>query len=270
MLGLTLPDSRVGGEFAQRFAGAAGPHQQDLRRERLSGCLFGGRFQRLHDLRFRLGLRQCSRGLILVARTKILDAKRHLRVVLHRAWIRRRFGDVGSPVHDLEGVERGHRVGEPGRSHGQSRFEPGEGSRLHHFLVADLDDCRGLECLFVRDNVDRPQEPIALAGIDAAILRVRQARRCGEFRRLGKIVLAVEIEIERRADQGHPAKTSERRAREPSKRRGAPLVAVEPLFTQSYRRLDSEVGADRRAVAAGAQPRKSSGQGRQNFYFARF
>ena len=75
----------------------------------------------------------------------------------HRTGVGRRLGDVGSAVHDLERVERGHRVGKPGRSHSQSRFEAGERSRLHHFLVADLDDRWGLKRLFIRDNVDRPE-----------------------------------------------------------------------------------------------------------------
>ena len=215
--------------------------------------LFGvGAFQRFDDLRFRLGLRQFSRDLVRIARAEILDAKRHLRAVLHRARIGRRFGDVGSAVHDLEGVERGHRVGKPGRGHGQSGFETGEGSRLHHFLVADLDDRRGLECLFVRDNVDGPQEPIALAGIDARLLRVRRLHRRGEFRRLGEIVLAVEVEIQRGADQGHAAEPGQRRAGEPSERGEAPLVAVEPIVAQSDRRLDSEVGSDRRCGRRGS------------------
>ena len=109
-----------------------------------------------------------------------------------------------------------------------------------------------------------------MLGIDARVLRVRRLRRRGEFRRLGEIVLAVEVEIERRADQGHAAEPGQRRAGEPSERGEAPLVAVEPIVAQSDRRLNSEVGADRHAVAAGAQPRKSSRQGCQNSCFARF
>jgi hypothetical protein len=75
--------------------------------------------------------------------------------------------------------------------------------------------------------------------------------------------LAVEIKIERCAYQGNAAEAGEGRAGKPSERRVPPLLAVEPLLTQSNWRLDSEVGADRRAVPAGAQPRKSSRQGRQ-------
>jgi hypothetical protein len=82
--------------------------------------------------------------------------------------------------------------------------------------------------------------------------------------------LAVEVEIQSRADQGHAAEPGQRRASQPSQRREAPLVAVKPIVTQSYRRLDSEVGADRRAVTTGAQPRKRSRKGRQNSCFARF
>ena len=108
-----------------------------------------------------------------------------------------------------------------------------------------------------------------LAGIDALFLRIRRARRRGEFRRLREIVLTVEIEIERRADQGHAAEASQRRARKPSHRCAAPLVAVQPIVAQSNWRLDSELGADRRAVAAGAEAGKSGGQCRQNCCFAR-
>jgi hypothetical protein len=223
-----------------------------------SGRPFDRRFQRFHDLRLGLGLRQFSRNLFCVARTKIFDPKRHFRVVLHRTRVRRRLGDVRSAIRNLERVERGHRVGKPGRRHGQSRFEAGERSRLHHFLVADLDDRWGFKCLFVRNNVDRSEKPIALAGVDAGFLRIRLARRLSEFRRFGEIVLAVEVEIQSRADQGHPAEPGQRRASEPSERGETPLIAVEPIVAQPNRRLDSKVGADRRAVAAGAQPRQSS------------
>ena len=138
------------------------------------------------------------------------------------------------------------------------------GRVLHHFLVADLDAGRNLESLFVRNDVDGPKQPIALAGIDPLFPYVGGPRRSGELRRLGEVILTVEIEIERRANQGDAEKASQRRAGEPSKRCGAPLVAVQPIVAQSNRRLDAEVGPERRAVDAGAEAGKSGGQCRQN------
>ena len=69
VLGLTVACGRISGQRAQRVAaGPAGPHQQDLRRQRLRGRLLraGGRLQGLHDLRLGLGLRQFSRRLLRV------------------------------------------------------------------------------------------------------------------------------------------------------------------------------------------------------------
>ena len=135
----------------------------------MSGRLHGvgRRFQRLYDLRLRLGLRQFSCGLFCVGWTKILCAKRNFRIVLHRAGIGRRIGEVRCSIHELKGVKRRHRVGKTSRSQRQRGLETGEGSRLHSFLVSDLDGRWDLEGLFVRDDVDRPKEPIALGGVHA-------------------------------------------------------------------------------------------------------
>ncbi len=141
----------------------------------------------------------------------------------------------------------------------------GESARLDHLLVADLDRGRNLVGLLVRDDVDRAQEPVALAGADALLLRVGRLGRGREFRRLGEIVLAVEIEVQRRADQRDAAKSRQRRAGEPSQRGAAPFVAVEPVVAQPDRRLDAELEADQRAVAAGPEAGKSGGQCRQGF-----
>ena len=86
----------------------------------------------------------------------------------------------------LRGLNGGHCVGKAGRGHRQRRLKPGERPRLHHFLVADLDAGRSLERLFVRDDVDRPKQAIALAGVDAALPvrpRAASARRTPAPRR---------------------------------------------------------------------------------------
>ena len=125
-----------------------------------------------------------------------------------------RVRDVG-PVDELERIEDRHRVGKAGRRRRKRGFETGEGPLLHHLLVSDL-DCRGnLVGLLVGDDVHRTQETVALAGIDSLLLCVGRLSGGREFRRLGEIILTVEIEIERGADEGHAAKPCQRGAGKP-------------------------------------------------------
>jgi hypothetical protein len=58
-----------------------------------------GRLERLDHLRFRLGRRQFPRNVVRIGRGEILDAERHLRVVLNRAGIGRRLGDAGETAY---------------------------------------------------------------------------------------------------------------------------------------------------------------------------
>ena len=64
--------------------------------------------------------------------------------------------------------------------------ETRERRALHDLLVADADDRRGLESLFGGDDVDGPQKPIALAGIDALLVARSCRERRGEFGRSAK------------------------------------------------------------------------------------
>ena len=106
-----------------------------------------------------------------------------------------------------------------------------------------------------------------MPGLDALFLRVRRGGAGHEFGRVGEIGLAVEIEIERGADQRHAAQAGQRGAGEPAQRRPATLGAVEPVVAEADRRLDAELDADDSAVAAGGETRKSSGSCRQNVSF---
>ena len=89
-----------------------------------------------------------------------------------------------------------------------------------------------------------------------------------EFGRLGEIVLAVEIEIERGADQGHAAEAGQRGAGKPPERRPPPLVAVEPIVAHPDRRLDAKLDAD--AIAARDKTGKRDRCCRQNVSFRSF
>ena len=113
------------------------------------------------------------------------------------------------PFMSLSGLNGGTASAKPVGVNVRVVCEASKRPRLHHFLVSDLDAGRNLERLLIRDDVDRPKQPIALAGIDALFLRVGGAPGGREFRRLGKVILAVEIEIERRADQGRAAETGQ-------------------------------------------------------------
>src|SRR5208337_5176009 len=114
-------------------------------------------------------------------------------------------------------------------------------------------------------DVDGSQEAIALAGADALFLRVGGDAGGRELRRFGKVILAVEIEVERRADQRDARETGQGRSGEPSERRAPAFAAVDPFVAEPDRRLDAEFEADHGPVAAGTKTRKGGGNCRQGF-----
>ncbi len=173
--------------------------------------------------------------------------KRDFGVVLRRAGVGRRVGFLGRAAGHHQRIERRHRVGEGIRRQRQRRRQDRERPHPHDFLVADLDRRRRLVGLLGGDDVDRPDQPVALARIDAFGLLV--AGEIGEFRRLGEIRLAVEIEVERCADQRQAGEAGERHAGEPAQRDAPPLAAVDARFADLDRRLVAEL--DDRAEPVG-------------------
>ena len=191
-------------------------------------------------------------------------AKGDLGVVLHRSRVGRGVGLRGRAVRQFERIERRHRVGETGRRHRQGRLETREGARLDHLLVADLDRGRDLVGLFVRDDVDRAQEAVPLAGVDALFRRSRRGGGGSEFWRLGKIRTGCR-------DRNRAPRRSARRRSSPvsaapasHRQRSAPAFgAVEPVVAEPDWRLDAQFDPTMRAVAARRRTRKSGGHCRQ-------
>ena len=98
--------------------------------------------------------------------------KPDLGVVRRRLLVLRDVLPFAAPaLLSLSGSNGGTASAKRGRRRRQGRRKQGEGARLQHLLVADLHRHRRLEGLLGGHDVDRTHQPIALAGIDALLLR---------------------------------------------------------------------------------------------------
>ena len=191
------------------------------------------------DLRLRFGEGQFAGGGGRFVGGEVALRKGDFGVVLGRAGVGRRVGLFGRAAGHHQRIERRHRVGEGIGGERQRRRQDRERPHPHDLLVADLDRRRRFVGLLGGDDVDRPDQPVALARIDALGLLV--ADQIGEFRRFGEIRLAVEVEVERGADQRQAGEAGERDPGEPAQRDAPTLAAVDARFADLDRRLVAEL-----------------------------
>ena len=226
-----------------------GPHQQQLGRQRSRRFRrVGRRLERHDDLRLRFGEREFASRLFGVGGSQIPGAEGDLGVVLNRTRIEARHPLSPRRFISLSGLKGGTAFANSFGVSAERSLQAREGALLDDLLVANLDRRRNPEGLFVGDDVDGAKKSVALSGA-YPLLPGLAWRGAGEFRRFGEIGFAVEIEIERRADERDAGKAGERRADQPPQGRPAALCAVQPVVAQSDRRLDAKLESGRSSVA---------------------
>ena len=130
-------------------------------------------------------------------------------------FFRRGDGVAAGAGEQPKRVEGGYFVGQAGLGKGQRGGDAGEGQGADDLAVAGANGDRRLEALLGGDDVDRLDQTVALARIDAGVAAVLLADDLGGLRRLGLVGLPVERTIRRGPDQAGPGQACQYGAGQP-------------------------------------------------------
>ena len=196
----------------------------------------------LGDLRLTLLDRQRGDLPLRLAGREVARDERDLGVVGRDVGLGRAIGGVPRIRQKLQRVEGRNLLGEAGRRERQSGGHMRIGARAHDLLLAGAGGGRRLEGLLGGDNVHRPQDAVALLGIDDLAVSFILAAELGAGRRLGEAGLMIERRIGGRADEQRAGEPGQHRAGEPADRDAPTVERRVALAVRLYGRLIANVG----------------------------